>query len=151
MILAARELMPVIRAALARNQHVRLTATGSSMFPFIRGGDEVELEPIHQLPVAGDLVLAQCASLPEGERYVLHRVVRVKGEAFFLRGDAQPDCEGPFTRGDLLGRVTRIYRHGRLCRVNQGLWRRVGLVWNRCAPLNLWLFQLTRLIRSRRQ
>jgi signal peptidase len=151
MIVTARELMPVIRAALARNQHVRLTARGSSMFPFIRDGDVVELEPLHPLPVAGDLVLAQCASGPEGERYVLHRVVRVKGEAFFLRGDSQRDCEGPFTRGDVLGRVTRIYRNGRVHRLDHGIWRRVGLAWNRCAPLNLWLFQLTRQLRRKRK
>jgi signal peptidase I len=146
----ARELMPLIRAALARNQHVRLTAMGSSMFPFIRGGDVVELEPMHSRPVAGDLVLAQRPAGPEGAEYVLHRVVRVNGEAFFLRGDAQPDCEGPFTPGDILGKVTRIYRHGRVHRLDHGIWRHVGLAWNRCAPLNLWLFQLTRRLRRKR-
>ncbi len=151
MIISARELMPLIRAALARNQRVRLTATGSSMFPFIRGGDVVELEPLHHPPVAGDLILAQRPSGPEGERYVLHRVVRVKGEAFYLRGDAQPDCEGPFTRKDILGRATRLYRRDRMRRLDQGLWRCLGLAWNRCAPLNLWIFQLTRRLQRTRQ
>jgi hypothetical protein len=147
----ARELMPVIRAALERKQHVRLTATGSSMFPFIRSGDVVELEPPRPLPVVGDLVLAQSASLAEGERYVLHRVVRVKGEAFFLRGDAQQYYEGPFRRRDILGRVTLIYRNGRPRRLDQGWWRRLGLAWNRCAPLNIWLFLLMRQLRRKRQ
>ena len=150
MIVPARELMPLIRAALMRHQRVRLTATGSSMFPFIRGGDVVELEPLRLKPVVGDLVLAQCAAAPEGERYVLHRVVRVLGEAFFLRGDAQKDCEGPFTRGDLLGRATLVYRQGRVLRLDRGLWRHLGLAWNRCAPLNLWFFQLTRQFRRKR-
>jgi hypothetical protein len=150
MIVSAHEFMPLIRAALARNQHVRLTATGSSMFPFIRGGDVVELEPMHSLPVVGDLVLAQRPAGLEGEGYVLHRVVRVDGEAFLLRGDAQPDCEGPFTPGDILGQATRIYRHGRIHRLDRGIWRHLGLAWNRCAPLNLWLAQLTLCLRIRR-
>jgi signal peptidase I len=151
MIVPARELMPLLRAALERNQCVRLTATGSSMFPFIRSGDVVELEPMRLPPVAGDLVLAQCPPVPEGERYVLHRVVWVKGEAIFLRGDSQKDCEGPFTRGAILGRVTLIYRNGRGHRLDHGIWRRVGLAWNRCAPLNLWLFQLIRQFQRKRK
>jgi hypothetical protein len=150
MIVPAGELMLVIRAALERNQHVRLTATGTSMFPFIRSGDVVELEPLHRLPVLGDLLLAQCAPSPQGERYVLHRVIRVHGEDFFLRGDAQKDCEGPFQRGDFLGRATLIYRHGRAHRLDRGLWRHLGLAWNRCAPLNLWFFQLARLFHRKR-
>jgi hypothetical protein len=149
-IVPARELMPVIRAALLRNQHVRLTATGSSMFPFIRGGDVVELEPLLLPPVVGDLVLAQCPVCSEGERYVLHRVIRILGEEIFLRGDAQQDCEGPFRQGDLLGRATLRFRHGRVRRLDQGIWRHLGLAWNRCAPFNRWLFQLTRQFHRKR-
>jgi hypothetical protein len=150
MIIPARELMPLIRLALERQQHVRLTATGSSMFPFIRSGDVVELEPLPPQPVAGDIVLAQCAAVSGVERYVLHRVVRIEGEVFFLRGDSQPYAEGPFTPQDILGRVTRIFRHGRSHRLNSGFWRYFGLSWNRSAPLNLWLFQLARQFRSDR-
>jgi hypothetical protein len=58
--------------------------------------------------------------------------------------------EGPFRRQDVLGRVTQIYRRGVRHRLNQGLWRHLGLAWNRCAPLNLWVFQLTRQFRSKR-
>lgn len=151
MTISARELMPLIRAALERNQGVRMTVMGSSMFPFIRGGDVVELEPMRHAPVAGDLVLAQCASVPEGERYVLHRVVRVEGEACFLRGDSQKDWEGPFGRKDILGKVTLVYRNGHVRRLDHGIWRSVGLAWNRCAPLNLWLFQLMRQFRSKQR
>jgi signal peptidase I len=147
MILSARELMPVICAALQRNQRVRLTVTGSSMFPFIRSGDVVELEPLHGLPGIGDVVLARC---PTGERYVLHRVVRWNGEAFFLRGDSQRDWEGPFTRGDLLAKGAVRYRHGRGRRLDRGLWRLLGLTWNRGAPMNVWLFQLLRRLEGKR-
>jgi len=144
MFVPALELMPVICAALGRNQHVRLTATGSSMYPFIRSGDVVELEPLHLPPVVGDLVLAKCPAGSGAERYVLHRVIRVQAGEYFLRGDAQKDWEGPFTRGDLLGRAILRYRHGRVRRLDQGLWRYLGLAWNHCAPFNGWLVQLTR-------
>ncbi|MFZ2447411.1 MAG: S24/S26 family peptidase [Syntrophobacteraceae bacterium] len=151
MIIPASELMPLVLAALGSNQRVRMTVTGSSMFPFIRGGDAVELEPARLPPVAGDIVLARRASRPESERYVLHRIVRVKGGGFFLRGDSQKDCEGPFAREDILGRAILVFRKGRAHRLDRGIWRRAGHAWNRCAPLNLWLFQLTRQFQRKRK
>lgn len=143
MILPSRELMPVIRAALERGQRVRMTVTGSSMLPFLRDGDVVELEPA-PAPRLGDMVLVQC---PE-ERNVLHRVVRVDGDAFFLRGDAQRHCEGPFTSDAVLGRVTTVWRNGRARALERGLWRLVGLVWIRCTPFGLWLLWLIARIRG---
>jgi len=140
MALPARHFMPVIRDALERGQQVRMTARGSSMFPFIRNGDMVALDPMETTAAVGDIVLVQCAA--EGERYVLHRVVRVEGEAFYLRGDCQRDCEGPFTGKDILGRAVLVYRNGRERRLDRGIYRRAGLAWNRCAPMNVWVFQL---------
>lgn len=136
--------MPLVLAALESDQHVRMTVTGSSMYPFIRGGEVVELQPMHSLPATGDVVLAQRASMPENTRYVLHRIVRSEGGLFFLRGDSQKDCEGPFTRRDILGKAIRVFRKGRAYRLDHGVWRRAGYAWNRCAPLNLWIFQLIR-------
>ncbi len=150
MLIPARELMPLIGAALERDQRVRLTVTGSSMFPFIRSGDVVELEPLNGLPELGDVVLARCPAGPAGERCVLHRVVGKNGEAFFLRGDAQRDCDGPFFPGDLLAKGAARFRRGRGRRLDRGLWRRLGLTWNRLAPVNVWLFQLLRRLAGQR-
>ncbi len=143
MIVPSRELMPIIRSALERRQHVRLTATGGSNLPFIHNGDVVELEPVDSLPVVGDVVLVQCGS--ELERYVLHRVVRVNGEMLFLRGDAQEVCDGPFTQVDVLGKVTNIYHYGRVRRLDRGIWRFAALVWHRCVPLNVWVLRFALL------
>jgi len=151
MIIPAGEFMPLVLAALESNQRVRMTAMGSSMFPFIRGGDVVEIEPIRSAPLAGDVVLAQRDLMPEGERYVVHRIVRIEGEMYFLRGDAQKNCEGPFTRRDILGRAVLVFQKGRTRRLDHGIWRRAGFAWNRCAPLNLWLFQLTRQFQRKRK
>ncbi len=137
MILPASELMPMIRASLEGGQNVRMTVNGASMLPFIRDGDVVDLEPIHSPPAKGDVVLVHCGH----ERYMLHRVVRVDGEAFFLRGDAQRHFEGPFTVRDALGRVTLFYHRGRGHAVDRGVWRLAGLVWTCYHPLGIWLFR----------
>lgn len=60
MLATARELMPIVRAALERGQQVRLTVTGGSMRPFMHRGAVVELEPVKSLPAAGDVLLVQC-------------------------------------------------------------------------------------------
>jgi hypothetical protein len=149
MTFPARELMPMICAALVRGQHVRLTAKGGSMLPFIHDGDVVELEPVGSLPLFGHVVLARSRS--EGERYVLHRVVSVRGDMLFLRGDAQKDCEGPFGQGDVLGKVSKNYYHGGLRRLDRGIWRFAALTWHRCVPLNVWLLDLADWWKERRQ
>lgn len=142
MILPSRELMPIVRAALERGQRVRMTVTGGSMFPFLRDGDVVELEPALTLRL-GDMVLVQTNSSDVMERYVLHRIVRwVDGAAFLIRGDAQLHCEGPFTPDAVLGRVTTAWRNGRPRNLNHGLWWVAGLIWARTNPLGLSLLQL---------
>jgi len=147
MILPSRELMPVIRAALERGQRVRMTVTGSSMLPFLRDSDVVELEPA-PAPRLGDMVLVQADPPGAAERYVLHRIVRMDGgAAFFIRGDAQPLCEGPFTPDAVLGRVVTASRDGRDYSLDRGWWRLAGRVWLVVHPLGIGLLQLAGFIR----
>ncbi len=147
MIIPCRELMPVIRAALERGQRVRMTVTGSSMLPFIRDGDTVELESVRSLPALGDIVLAQ-SPVPV-QRYMLHRVVRVDDEGFYLCGDAQEQWEGPFSRHDALGRAVATYRSGCRRALDSGPWRLAGVVWSSCGPLGRRLLSLAASVRAR--
>jgi hypothetical protein len=145
MILPSREFMHVIRSALERGQRVRLTVNGGSMMPFIRDGDVVELEPIRSLPRRGDVVLVQRTE----ERYVLHRVLQRADDAFFLRGDAQEYWEGPFTRGNVLGKVVLSYRNGSPRVMDSGPWRLAGLIWASCGPLGRWFLWLAARFRAK--
>lgn len=145
MILSSRELMPIIRSSLERGQRVRMTVSGRSMVPFIWDGDVVELEPVRLMPSLGDTLLVH---YPATDRYVVHRVVRVKGDAFFLRGDAQKYREGPFTRRDVLGQVVALHRNGRNRPMNRGRWRFAGVAWTRLGPLVYWLLWLAVRIRA---
>lgn len=137
-VLPGRELMPVIRAALERGQGVRLTVNGSSMLPFIYDGETVELVPPHSSLRRGDIVLAQSAE----DQYVLHRVVQIKGDAVFLRGDAQKHREGPLPRQAVLGRAVTVSRNGRIRTLDRGGWYWAGLVWMRSGCLGFYLLQL---------
>jgi hypothetical protein len=143
-ILPGRELMPLIRAALERGQCVRLTANGSSMLPFIYNGETVELVPPRSSLMRGDIVLAQTAE----DRYVLHRVVQIEGDAVFLRGDAQNHREGPLPRQAVLGRAVTCSHHGRVRVQDRGGWHWAGLVWMRSGWLGFYLLQFALRLRG---
>lgn len=144
MILPSRELMPVIRAALERGQLVRMTVNGSSMLPFLRDGDVVELEPISTVLTLGEIVLAQSVA----GHYVIHRIVRVQEASVWLRGDAQEQCEGPLPRHAVFGRAVTASRNGRVRTLDRGWLRIAGLAWIRCAPFGSWLLRLVARIRG---
>ncbi len=124
------EIIEVICPALERGQSIRLTATGGSMIPFIKDGDVCELSPPVTLDL-GDIVLAKSNS----GKFCLHRIIKIAGGHFFLRGDAQDGFEGPFAKGDILGRVTMSYRKGQARALDRGVWRLAGLIWLGTAPL----------------
>ncbi len=126
MILPSRELMPVICAALERGQQVRLTATGSSMQPFLFDGDVIALEAC-PWPKVGDIVLVRGAT----GRLVLHRVARRVDDAFYVVGDAQREQEGPFGRRALLGRAVLVFREERAIRLDRGVPWLAGRIWMR--------------------
>lgn len=144
MIVPSDELMPVVRASLGRGQRVRMTVSGSSMWPFLRNGDVVELEGVERVRL-GDIVLVGMAP-GRPQRYVLHRAVRMEGDAFFVRGDAQTGCEGPFRAASVLGRATTVWRQGRVRCLDRGLWRIAGRLWLGLHPLGMGLFPLLRFV-----
>lgn len=136
MILPSSELMPVIRAALKRGQHVRMTVNGSSMLPFIHDNDIVELEPLSAPLQVGDIVLAQNT----GGCYVVHRVIRAKS-GIYLRGDAQKCSEGPLAPENILGKALQSERRNRIRDHAHGIWRALGLLWVYTHPSGFYFFQ----------
>jgi hypothetical protein len=136
MFIPARELMPILRAALARGQRVRMTVSGRSMWPFIRDGDVVEIAPPPPGLTLGAVVLAQ---LPD-ERYSLHRLVARSGAAWVLRGDNNGAPDGVAPRERVMGVVMAVERNGRAARFGLG---RAG-EWIGWLSGRGWLFPLTR-------
>ncbi|MDP2996856.1 MAG: S24/S26 family peptidase [Bryobacterales bacterium] len=133
-----RVLMPLAREALCRGTHVRMTVTGTSMRPFIRDGDTVELAALGSKAVAvGDVVLAKRAD----GIYFLHRVVRVEGDRFYLAGDALEHEEGPFSGASLVGCVVNVQRAAKLISLQSAHWQLAGILWIKMGPLRPYLLR----------
>ena len=77
-------LMPLFREQLEAGQSVRFSPRGVSMLPMLRQGiDSVVLSPLPGALRKYDLPLYR---YPSG-KYVLHRIVKVREQAYLCMGD----------------------------------------------------------------
>lgn len=123
-----------VTANLLRQGHsVRFRATGQSMHPTIRDGEEITVEPVAPREVKrGDILLYRGA-----KGVIAHRVVDIETDSrrqsaisqpsavssqssslsphylFILRGDASSSCDQPVAPAQVLGRVISVSRNGR--------------------------------------
>jgi signal peptidase I len=104
----------VIASVLASGHRARFTATGDSMHPFIRSGQQLVVEAVDARALRrGDVVLAR---LERG--LTAHRVVRIErcaGEVVSIttRGDNCELDDSPFSPAELVGRINS-FRWGNL-------------------------------------
>ena len=122
---------------LSRGIEVVLMTKGNSMLPFIRGEkDSVNLKRFSSVKV-GDIVLARIAP----QRYVLHRIFAIDGDAVTLMGDGNLVGMESCRLGDILGTVTEIIRPG-------GSKKKVtsGSLWRKLLPVRRYLLWIYRKI-----
>ncbi len=99
------ECEPLLRSTLAKGGAFRFIPRGTSMLPTIVGGrDMVELSPLPERLRKFQIVLYK----RDNGAFVLHRIVRIKGDTFTMRGDHQYVNEPGIRREQLLGIVTRV-------------------------------------------
>jgi len=93
---------------------VHLRARGSSMLPFLRDGDVLEIRPAAPAEIhVGDVICYE----PSPGTLCLHRVVACDGRGFVTRGDALTHVE-VVPAGSVLGRVRAVERRGRAWRLD---------------------------------
>lgn len=103
-------------ARLVAGEEVDLPASGGSMFPLVRNGDVVRVQPVRDSLRIGDVVLAVI-----GGRWVLHRIVAVGPFGYTLRGDNRRAADPPVGRAAVVGVAAWSRRGG----------RRMPLAWPR--------------------
>jgi hypothetical protein len=132
-------LLQLLQAVLGQGRAFRFQATGSSMVPFIRNGDVIQVAPISgATPRLGQVV----ACLPPGMRGpVVHRVIARRGSLWLTKGDNACRADGLLARPQLLGVVTRVERNGGPVPAGLGPERiliawlsRRGALWSRLGP-----------------
>jgi signal peptidase I len=129
-------LLSEVERMLAAGRDVVLVPKGRSMLPFIRGEvDKVLLQrvPQSQLKV-GNIVLAHV-----GERYVMHRIIDLKGDQVTLMGDGNLRGTELTMRSEIAGVVMEIITpDGRHRKPTSG-W-----LWRRLLPIRKYLLKIYR-------
>ena len=118
-----------ILSRIAEGKHPRILPRGSSMRLFLRGGvDRIVLSPLEEDSFeVGRIVLAH---IDRG--YLVHRIVRIDGEVFTLRGDGNPYQREQCTRGQILAEVKCVHRGKHIIKYGSLLWWCYDDLWPDC-------------------
>lgn len=137
------EIYPLLKETLSQGGAFRLTVTGTSMVPTIRGGrDRVTLiQPPERLQKA-DLPLYRRVN----GQFVLHRVIEVaKDGTYVMCGDHQWTPEPNIRPEQIIGLVQSIERKGKSFSVENAHYRRWVRFWVWALPLRKVFFRIAGL------
>lgn len=127
-----QEYMTVLKELVENGNQVNLLISGSSMSPFlIHHRDIIYFQKPDRELKAGDMVFYRRSS----GQYVMHRIVKIRPEGYYMVGDAQTEIEGPLDRAQIFGLVTAVKRNGRMLRPGDFWWEFFARIWLRIIPL----------------
>ena len=114
---------------------VRVEICGGSMLPFLAPHRDAALIKKPDRPLrCGDIVFCRIPSA-RGERYILHRISRITDDGFYMIGDAQNVCEGPFPESCVFGVAVSVVRRGKTVTPERLVWKFYSGPWLRHAAL----------------
>lgn len=95
---------------LVKNKkNIKFKARGSSMRPFVKDGDVVEIQPKEAGKIKnGDIVLFNNGS----DALCLHRVIKIENGVLLIKGDASRNIDGATDPGKVIGKLISIERNG---------------------------------------
>ena len=129
-----------VEQLLAEGKSVRIKAKGRSMEPFIRDGrDEIVLSAGIQAR-KGRIILART-----GEGIVLHRVIKIEGNAVTLMGDGNLYKTESCLREDIIAVATRIVRRGKEIDPECFMERFKARIWRIARPLRRPMLRIWRI------
>ncbi len=119
------QLLPDLAGKLLQEgRTVRVKVTGTSMYPFLRDGNLVTVEPAGADRILPGMVVV--ARMPDV--YVVHRVIRTNREgSVILKGDFYRKIDAPVAPRQIIGVVTGVsgqyseHKERKVRRLNPGI------------------------------
>jgi signal peptidase I len=121
------------------SERLRLQVMSDSMWPLLRAGDAVIVQPIEPAAIRiGDVLVAQ-----RGAESITHRLIAIEGKQWVMRGDNAIWADAPVGRAKCVGRVETIERGAYQIDLAQPQWaqlnRRLGQIGRMHRRINRWL------------
>lgn len=137
-VLDTREYVSVLRELTEEGKEVCIRIAGNSMSPFLaHERDAVCFRKPDRKLRKGDIVFFQRVN----GQFVMHRILRVRPEGYYIVGDAQQEIEGPVKREQIFALVTKARRKGKWIAPGDFWWEFFEHVWIHMVPVR-------RLVRS---
>ncbi len=131
-----REYVSMLRDLVEDGHEVSLLIAGGSMSPFlVHHRDTIFFKKPDRPLRRGDMVFYQRLS----GQFVMHRIYKVKHDAYYMVGDAQRRIEGPLQRQQIFALVTRVCRKGKTLVPGDFWWEFFEHVWIRIVPFRDWI------------
>ncbi len=121
---------------LEKDGFIVYTNVGVSMMPLLRQRRDI-IEIRKKEP--GRCQKYDVVLYKRGERYILHRILRVLPEGYLIAGDHNTFVETDVTDDMILGVMTRVIRNGRSITVDNPFYRLYVHLWCDCYPLRMFL------------
>lgn len=132
--------MEQVEALIDNEQLVKIRVKGNSMFPFLRHDrDLVTLAyPYAESLRAGRIVMFRFKG-----RQILHRIVSVRNNIYYIRGDNNRNHAAEYARReDIIGVVTSWKRGGKTVRWDNPRWRLMAFLWVKAHPARVFFYTL---------
>jgi hypothetical protein len=131
--------MSMLRSLTEEGRDVSLLISGSSMAPFLVHHRDYILfgKPNRELK-KGDMVFFQRLN----GYYVMHRILRVRPEGYYIVGDAQTDIEGPIRREQIFGLIKKVQRKGKWIDGHDFWWKFFEKIWINIVPLRPYVLKV---------
>ena len=114
------------------------------MRPFIHGHEDILLLTPSDFLRKGDVVLARI----DGKRYVIHRIIGLRGDSITLMGDGNLYETEECSRSDIYGKVESVIRDHKVYHIGSLKDRISAMAWRSLLPLRRLKVKITKKIKQ---
>lgn len=121
-----QEYISMLRELVEEGREVSMLISGNSMSPYlVHARDSIQMKKPDRDLKKGDMVFFQ----RESGQYVMHRIVKITQDGFYMLGDAQTQKEGPIRREQIFALITSVKRRGEWEKAGNFWWEFFAHIW----------------------